>query len=278
MNNIVSKSNDKVKFIKNLNEKKFRQKHNAFYLEGIKVVDEVLDLYEKKAVNIKFIACSYDILINLKRGNNIYERINKLYLEKRLEVYDFKREIFEYTTDTVTTQGVLVVLEIPNINFEKLMNNNDSNILILDKIKDQGNLGTIIRTCDAFKVKTIICTAGTADVYSQKTLRSTMGSILRVNIVYIDNYNIDDTFYLIKEKGYKIFGLALQTNKYVEYTEMNLKKICMIVGNEANGISDEILSKCDEILKIRMEDTAESLNVSVATSIILYKQYIDNIK
>ncbi len=273
MEKITSKSNEKVKFLKSLNEKKFRHLNNSFYLEGIKVIDEVLEL--SKAINIKFIAYSKDLLINVNGGNKILEKIEVLNNNKSIETYEFSDDIFKYITDTVNPQGIIAVIEIPKYNesdiIDEIEKNDKSNILILDKVQDLGNLGTIIRTADAFNVKTILCTEGTADVYSPKVVRSTMGSILREKIIYISSNNdkiIDD----MKRKGIKLVGTSLNAKKYISEFEFN-DRYAFVVGNEANGVSDEILKKCDNLVKIEMADSAESLNVGIATGILLYHQY-----
>lgn len=261
VNVITSKSNEKAKVIKSLNDKKGRIKNNCFYLEGIKVVNEVLD--KKEAINIKFIACSKEILENVNGGNNILERL-KNYIN--LEVIYFSKEVFEILTDTKTPQGILAVIEIPK--YDKI--NSKGNILILDKIQDAGNIGTIIRSADAFGIDTIVCTKGTVDCYSPKVLRSTMGSILREKIIYLDD------IHEIKNIGYMIVGTVLD-DKSISLENLKIsKKMAFVMGNEANGISDEIKNLCDVFVKIPMTGNAESLNVAVATSIILYKQFEKN--
>jgi RNA methyltransferase, TrmH family len=257
---ITSKSNKYVKHIKSLNDKKYRQLYNEFYLEGIKVVDELLEL---KAVNIKFIAYSYEIVSKL---NNGLELINKLKNITDYQILNIEKNIFEDLTDTINTQGIIAVVEKKQSNLNELI---DSDILIIDRVQDAGNLGTIIRTAVAFNIKNIICMAGTVDVYSQKVIRSTMLSILKVNIIYVDNYDFIDQF---KKEKFKIIGSCLNTNNYLKNLK-NYEKIALVVGNEANGISNELLEKCDEKIKIEMTDETESLNVSIATSIIMYERF-----
>lgn len=267
MENITSKSNQKVKYIKSLNEKKFRQKYNEYYLEGIKVVSELLDMYNKKAVDIISIAYSYDILTKLNGGLEILDKLEKI---NSIEIFNMSKEVFESMTDTVSPQGVLAVLKIPNKSLSDI--NNNSNILILDRLQDAGNVGTIIRTADSFDVRNIVCLEGTVDVFSPKVLRSTMASIFRVNIIQIENTNLDECINKIKDKGYNIIGTSLQTHTYVS-KDIFKDKCAFVVGNEANGISDTIIKSCDRLIKIPMSDSAESLNVACATSIILYEQF-----
>lgn len=266
METIFSKNNNNVKFVRSLNEKKFRVKNNAFYLEGIKVVNEILD--KNEAIDIMFIAYSKSILVNLNGGKDIIERIEKL---ENIKVFEFEENIFKYVTDTITPQGILIVLKIPKYDFEEIISQNSKNILILDKVQDLGNLGTIIRSCNAFDIDIILCTSGTADVYSPKALRSTMGGILNTKIIYLEGLN---ELEVLKKNGYKIVTTSLNTYNYISSLSMK-EKYAFVMGNEANGVSSEVEEKSDIIVKIPMSNKIESLNVGVATSIILYEQYKD---
>lgn len=273
MDTIISKSNEKVKYLKNLNEKKFRQKYNAFYLEGIKVVEEVLNM--NKAINIMFIAYSKDILLNLNGGYEIFEKIQEISKRNSFELIDLDKNVFEYVSDTVTPQGILAVIEIPKYDIFNILNNDfemKKNIIILDKVQDSGNIGTIIRTADAFDVDTIICLEGTTDVYSPKVVRSTMGSILREKIIYLNKDELNNYLKKIKEIGFKIVGTSLNTDKYISEIDFN-DRHAFVLGNEANGISSEVINICDKLIKIPMSGSAESLNVGIASGIILYEQF-----
>ena len=258
---IVSKSNDNVKFIRSLNEKKYRTKYNAFYLEGVKVTNEILD--KNEAIDILFIAYSKSLLISTNGGQALLDRISSL---KNVKVLEFEENIFKYMTDTVNTQGILVVMKIPKYSLE---NEENKNIILLDKVQDLGNIGTIIRSCNAFDVDTILCTSGTADVYSPKAVRATMGGILNVKIIYLDDI---EKLNLFKKMGYKIATTSLKTQNSIDSIDYNNKYI-FVMGNEANGVSKEIIDISDFVVKIPMSEKIESLNVGVATSIILYEQY-----
>lgn len=262
---ITSKSNEKVKFVKSLNEKKFRQKNMCFYLEGIKVVEEVLK--SNRAVDIMFIALSAEILEKVNGGKDFLNKISKY---NNIVIYNLKKEVFESIVDTKTPQGVLVVLKINEYNLlEMLQKSSDlnKNILLVDKVQDAGNMGTIIRTADAFNIDTILCVEGTVDVYSPKVIRSTMGSILRENIIYISLEQLE----ILKNSTYNIVGTSLNTNTYLEEYDFSKRSI-FVLGNEANGMSKEVEKICNTLVKIKMSGKAESLNVGVAAGIILYLQ------
>ncbi|MEG0873217.1 MAG: RNA methyltransferase [Clostridia bacterium] len=272
MDAIISRSNEKVKYIKNLNEKKFRQKHNCFYIEGIKVVQELLESY--KAIDILFIAYSKELLMSANGGSECLEKVNKFCKKTNMQLIELDKKLFEYVTDTVSPQGILVVVRTSICDIDSLLEENkDENILVLDKIQDAGNIGTIIRNADAFGLRLIFCTNGTTDIYSPKVVRSTMGSIFRVNIVYIDDDDLDLIMYKIKENGQKIAITQIKDALSVEDVDYS-KRYAFILGNEANGVSQRLAKLSDIHIKIPMSSTVQSLNVSIAGGILLYKQYI----
>ena len=262
---ITSKSNEKVKFIKSLNEKKFRQEHKAFYIEGVKVVNEVIN--QREAIDILFIAYCDEILKSVNGGSKLLQVLETSERLRNLQLLNISKSVFETITDTKTPQGILAVLKIPDFSIDEILKE-EKNVLLLDKLQDLGNIGTIIRSADAFGVKSIICINGTADVYSPKVIRSTMGSILREKIIYIQEEKVEE----LKKHAHKIVGTSLEARKYV--TDFDFPSKCIFVlGNEANGMSKMVENSCDTLVKIKMTGSAESLNVSVAAGIILYEQF-----
>ena len=257
---ITSKSNEKVKYIKSLNDKKFREKYNSYFVEGIKVINEIM---EQAIDDITFIACFLD---NLK-DSEIIEKIK----QKNIPIIYLSKEIFEYITDTKSPQGILAVINKK----EKYIDYN-KDIIILDGVSDLGNLGTIIRNSVAFDINNIICINNVADIYSPKCVRSSMSNILKCNIKYEEN--IEDIFAKLKEKGYTIYGTDLLSDIYLKNQNFKNEKTAFVFGNESKGMSKEIKNKCDKLFKIEMEDNVESLNVASASSIILYKNYLKNFK
>lgn len=271
MSKIISKSNEKVKYIKSLNEKKFRQRYGTFYIEGIKVVEEILN--SKKAVDIMFIAYSDELLRSSNGGDRILQLLQKRWNE--FESINVDKKIFEYVTDTKTPQGVLAVLKKNTLKSSEIKVRDLGNIIVLDKIQDLGNLGTIIRTADAFNIKDIVCVEGIADIFSPKVIRSTMGSIVRENIVYCNESEIDEFFKKLKQNNYTIYSTVLEKSSYIEDVTFNSKSV-FIFGNEANGVSKNIKEMSDINIKVDMSSNTDSLNVSVAAGIVMYKQYIDS--
>lgn len=177
------------------------------------------------------------------------------------------KKIFEAISDVNTPQGILAVIkkcsEMPQ---QEILYNEDI-IVVLDGVQDPGNLGTILRTVDSVNLKQIILSQKCADPYNPKVVRSTMGAIFRLNI--IESKNIVETIKDIKKNKYKILTTSLEANESI-YTA-NLNKKAIIIGNEANGVSKEVLEMANEKVKIPMLGKTESLNVSVATGVILYE-------
>jgi TrmH family RNA methyltransferase len=139
-------------------------------------------------------------------------------------------------------------------------------ILLLDNIQDPGNLGTIIRSSVAFDIDTIILSKNSVDLYNPKVLRSTQGMIFHKNIIVKD---INKYIRELKENNYYIYGTKVNGGNDIKKVILPLK-YAIVVGNEGKGISEAILNLCDEYLYIKMNNKCESLNVSVATSILLY--------
>lgn len=176
--------------------------------------------------------------------------------------YILNEKMFNNISDTVNSQGVIGIFKIQIKN--QLENLNEKMILLLDKIQDPGNLGTIIRTADAAGIKTILFTKGTTDPYSPKVVRSAMGSIFYMNIIQLDNID------LLKQKGYTIVSSALEDS--INYKDLKINgKTILVLGNEANGVSKEILKISDTKVKIPIYGKAESLNVSIAGAILMYE-------
>lgn len=244
---INSKDNNLFKRIKKLKQKKYREQEKLFLAEGIKFLDF------SKEPNYIFIDSDFEY-------STIQRRIDKFSCDK----YILSSQLFKQLTSQENSQGVILVYSFEENSLENLENN----IIVLEKVSDPGNLGTIIRTVDAAGFKDIILTNGSVDCYNEKTIRSTMGSIFNVRISYLDEEKMIN---FLKEKNYKLIATALDKTS-IPYTEMKLSsKNAIIFGNEGNGICKNILNIADEKVIIPIYGTAESLNVAMACGIIIYK-------
>lgn len=251
---ITSKDNENIKNIKKLKERKYRDVNNEYIIEGIKIIKEAIN---EKANIKKIIVCEECLANNLLDDKLLYEiaKYDCIYVTKK---------IFETITDVSNPQGILAIVEKNN---KREINYKEDIIIALDGIQDPGNLGTILRTIDSANLTQIIVSKDTVDAYNQKVVRSTMGAIFRINIVEVEN--LKETLKNIKKHKYKIMCTDLSANKNIYEADYN-KKI-LVIGNEANGVTQEVLELADEKIIIPMLGKTESLNASVATSIIIYE-------
>ena len=252
---ITSKDNEIIKNIKKLKEKKYRDQENKFIVEGIKMVQEALT---EQAKISKIVICEDCINDGTISQELLYE------IAKQDCIY-VSEKVFQSITDVTNPQGILAVLEKEN-GEDKILYDEDI-IVVLDGIQDPGNLGTILRTLDSVNLKQIILSEQTADPYNPKVVRSTMGAIYRVNM--IRSKNIIETLKNMKKHKYDIVVTSLQTNESIY--DIDYKKKVIVIGNEANGVSKEVMELANKKVKIPMLGKTESLNAAVATGIILYE-------
>ena len=262
MQRISSKDNEFIKHIKKLKDKKFRDESNEYIVEGIKLVEEAIKEYAK----IKQIV----ICEECTKTQEIPKKL--MYEIASYECIYVTQNIVSNITEVKSPQGVLAVIEKQNS--EKQINYNEDIIVALDDIQDPGNLGTILRTIDSIGLKQILVSKGTADCYNPKVVRSTMGAIFRVKIIECEN--LEKTLKEVKKHKYKLVVTSLNADKSIYDIDYNKKVI--IIGNEANGVSNAIQDIADEKIKIPMLGKTESLNASVATGIVLYEYVRQKIK
>lgn len=157
------------------------------------------------------------------------------------------------------------------IGVSKYINKNEigNKVVILDNVQDPGNAGTIIRNAVAFGIDTVIFSKDSVSPYNEKVLRSTGGMIFNINVI-IDE--LDNIINVLKDKDIKLIGTSLKNSSSLESTP-KYDKYAIVLGNEGNGVKDSIISLCDNIVRIDMDNKCESLNVGVASGIILYYMY-----
>lgn len=251
---ITSKDNEKIKAIKKLKNKKYRE--NKFIVEGIKMVREAI--IENADIDIIVVRSGFE---------EKFEDNSQIY-QIDLENYNYievTENVFNELTDVVAPQGILAVINKRKNDIT--IDEKDNFIIALDGIQDPGNLGTIIRTADAANLKQIIVSKDTADCYSPKVIRSTMGAIYRVNIIEVEN--LAGTLLNLKQKGFEIVTTELDATTSIYDVDYN-KKI-VIIGNEANGVSTDVRTISDIKTKIPMLGKTESLNASVAAGLMIYE-------
>ena len=234
---IESISNQRIKETNKLKQKKYRDESGLFLVEGYHLVEEAY-----KVGILKEVFSTADINLDVP-------------------ITYVTEEIIKYLSDVETPQNIIGVCR-------KLDNNTiGDKVVILDDIQDPGNLGTIIRSAVAFNFDTIILSENSVDVYNPKVVRASQGMLFKLNII---RKNIKETINDLKENNYQILATKVTDGKDVKSLEKN-KKICIIMGNEGKGVSDDVLKLADDFIYIKMNDECESLNVAIATSILLYE-------
>ncbi len=252
---ITSKDNDFIKHLKKLKDKKYREEYGEFIVEGIKMIQEAID---EKAI-IK------DIIVCDDCKNQEYFSKEFLYEIAKYNCIYVTEKVFLQITDVTNPQGILAIIDRKKIDSD--INYDSDLFLILDNIQDPGNMGTILRTADSINLKQIIVAKGTADVYNPKVVRSTMGAIFRVKVIEIED--LTKVVKEMKKRKIKVYATDLATNSSIY--DVDYKKSAIIIGNEANGVSKQLLDLADQKIKIPMIGKTESLNAAVATGIILYE-------
>lgn len=259
---ITSKDNDLIKHIRKLKEKKYRDEFGEFIVEGAKMIEEAI----KEEAKIKYIIVCDDC----KTESSMTQE--QLYDIAKYECVYVTEKIFSLITDVVAPQGIMAVIEKP-IKSENKIDYKQDHFLILDNIQDPGNMGTILRTADSLNMKQIIVSPGTADCYNSKVVRSTMGAIFRVNVV---ERELEKVIKEMQKREIKVYATDLKTDKTIY--NVDYSKSAVVIGNEANGVSQNVLDLADEKIKIPMPGKTESLNAAVATSVILYEVYREDLK
>ena len=248
---ITSKDNSRIKLIKKLLDKpKYRREENAFVLEGLKPVEEAVRQGLVK-----------EIFVSESENNNaiVFDKIEVV-----------EDSIFKGLSDTVTPQGILAIVKIPEYDNRVIFEKEKCRLLCLEEVRDPGNVGTMIRTAEAAGFDAVLLSPGCADVYQPKVVRSTAGAILRMPCLYCDESTFAGQLELLKGNGFTLFATHLQGA--VDFKEPAYDgRVGVLIGNEANGLSDEATQLADVKVKIPMQGEVESLNAAVAAALLMYE-------
>ena len=239
---ITSLENDRIKEYVKLKERKYRKQSRTFIIEGMHLVLEAI----KSGIVIELIM-EQDAAFPMK-----------------LPTIFVTKEILAKISSLETPSEIMALCNmLPEK--EEL----GSKILLLDEIQDPGNLGTIIRSSVAFNIDTLVISPNTVDIYNPKVLRATQGMLFHLNIVVKD---LEEAIIEIKRQEIPVYGTRLEIGEDVrKFPEKDKARYALVLGNEGSGVNESILNLCDKYLYIAMNENAESLNVAVASSIILYE-------
>jgi TrmH family RNA methyltransferase len=241
---------NELKYYSSLNEKKVRTSEMKFIVEGFKIIEEALlsdFICEMVAVSHQFAEKNPAILNKLVKWNITPQLVSQKEIEK--------------ICDTKSPQGIAAVF---NYKISSKPNNSDEIIVALENINDPGNLGTIIRNCDWFGIRTIYLSDDTADIYNPKTIRASAGSVFHITFQQSDFYkNIAS----LKNEGYSILCADLEGTNLYEFEKKG--NMVLVLANEANGPTKTILDLSDGTITISKKGKAESLNVASASAVLL---------
>ena len=252
---ITSTGNAQVKRLLQLQKKsKARNEEKVFIVEGLRTFVEVPEervekvyisesLYNKKKQELKLERFSYEVLSD---------------------------SVFEHVSDTKTPQGILCIVKQKRYNIKELLEMENPHFMVLDNLQDPGNLGTIVRTAEGAGVNAVFLSKESVDIFNPKTIRSTMGSIYRMPVVYVED--LVALLDIFKEKGIKSYAAHLEGKN--SYDREDYKGgTAILIGNEGNGLRDEVSNAADIWVQIPMQGQVESLNAAIAASILMFEVY-----
>lgn len=254
---ITSTANARVKRLVHLMKKhKAREEEGIFLVEGIRMFREV-PVRQLKEVYV----------------SETFYRKEKVVLEQVLHGSGIRQEIlsdsvYGHVSDTKTPQGVMCLVEQMGYSSKEIIDDVSPFILVLDNLQDPGNLGTIVRTAEGAGVTGIILSSDCVDIYNPKVIRSTMGSIYRVPFCYVTDMAgvLDD----LKQAG--VCTYAAHLDGRCAYDEEDYRKPCaFLIGNEGNGLRDEVAEKAQVYIRIPMHGQVESLNAAIAASVLMFE-------
>jgi len=250
---ITSTSNAKIKELVQLQKKsRARNQAGVFIVEGLRMIQEApSERIEKFYVSESF-----------------YKK-HQSWLEKSDKGPELVTDtVFARISDTKTPQGILAVIRQMEYSAEAILAAKPPHLLVLDNLQDPGNLGTIFRTAEAAGVTGILMSQDCVDIYNPKTIRSTMGAIYRMPFVVVDS--LSEHLKAMKNQGIKVYAAHLAGAS--SYDQENFQTgVTFLIGNEGNGLRQELTDYADAWIKIPMSGQAESLNAAIATAILMFE-------
>lgn len=252
---INSKDNAKFKKAKSLLKTKFRNKERKYLAEGLRTIE----------LAIEYKAELDAVYINSKFEEENQKLVSEL--EKLTKVYLLSNELFKGISSTENSQGIIAEIKMKDLEISDFNKEKHKKIIVLDRLQDPGNLGTIIRTADAAGFDMLILTKGCVDLYNPKVVRSAMGSMFYMDMILTTE---EEAVEVLKENEVEIVSSFLRTENY--YNTVEYREHCaLVVGNEANGINDFWIENSDTLVKIPMKGKAESLNVGISAALLMYQ-------
>ena len=256
---ITSNQNKYIKHVKSLHSKKNRDNLNQYIIEGYKLIEEALDYH--KPFNLLLLR---ETTLESSEGIALISRCT----EADISVYLAEDKVFTEASEMDTPQGALAVLHKEEQELNNVLDSSSFNIIILDEVRDPGNVGTIIRTADACGMSAVILSKGCVDLYNSKTLRATMGSIFHIPV--FTEIDIIELLVRLKSMGADVLGADPHSNiSCIDIKRHQLTAI--VIGNEAKGLRNEVKKTTTQNITIPMPGKAESLNAGISAAILMYE-------
>lgn len=251
--NITSKENSNVKEIKKLNTSaKYRVEKAAFVIEGVRTIEDALDN-----------GITFSHLFFTSDAERKFSDYIKKFVSNSNEVYILSNSIMSYVSDTKTPQGVIAIAKMPEKQFAV---DKCGKYLALENLQDPSNLGAVARTAEALGISGIFVSSDSCDIYSPKVLRASMGTVLRMPI-----YICDDLLKELKNSNLTTYACVVhgqaQSLSDVTFEEGSVA----VIGNEGNGLSENMINSCNRRITIQMQGKAESLNAATAAAIVMWE-------
>lgn len=249
---------ERIKDIRRLREPRERSEKGLFIIEGVHLLEEAV----KEGVSIRelFYTARFE---DTGAGSRMLSSLRKMHVP----MHQISENTMESISDTESPQGVLAVVKQPEHTLDDLLKGKGP-LIIACGLQDPGNMGTIIRTADAGGVSGVIATQNSVDVYNPKAIRATMGSIFRVPVVKVEYLN--DVLSDLRKNGYQIAATTAKTK--TSYLDADYRKpTAFLIGQEASGLSKELIESADIKIFIPMREGVESLNAAVSASILIYE-------
>ena len=246
MEKITSRKNAYIQHIRALNsDTAYRREKGEYLCDGIKTLREAIFfgaeicsvMWKDRAETVDGLEAAFEAIV--------------------------PAELFDYASPMKNSPGPLFAVRIP----EKGNGSDIKNAVVLEGVQDPGNVGTVIRTANAFGIGAVILTGACADLYNPKTVRATMGAIFRQNVMQMSHNELKA---FLAERGMKLYGAAL-TEKAVDVRTVEIKNQAVAIGSEGSGLSAELLDICDGQIIIPMQPDSESLNAGVAASVLMWE-------
>ena len=250
-------SKAELKYLRSLKLKKFREAEQKFLVEGWRSVNELISSDFK----IDFVAIS-----SRYTQDDDDKPILRQIKDRKVKIKDIPESELQQISETVHSQGIVGLAGQKFVDIDEIVSRNPTCVVVAEAVSDPGNLGSILRSCDWFGVDGLILSKGSVDLYNEKVVRSTAGSIFHVPVA--SNVPLEEALVKLRMKGFFLAATGMEGETL--YTELRpAAKIAVILGNEAHGITNQVRQASDTVIRIPKFGKAESLNVGVACGIIL---------